>query len=120
MRRLTGRVSEVHKTLVSASRSASYAQNGWITKGGGWLVPDDSAASHKIKKVLESEAQKANHKMVPLYEEKGVYNFYFKARPGKSKVEPLEESADLKSLSRDELEKEIEKLRKLSGFPGHP
>lgn len=92
--RLTGRIADVHKTLVSASKSASLGQNGWITKHGGWLIPDGSAISHKIKKLLDREAAKSDHRMIPMYEENGVYNFYVKLGGSGSKVEVDEGSLE--------------------------
>ena len=89
MARVSGRVASVHKPLVSAAKSAGFGQNGWITKHGGWLIPDNSAISHKIKKLLDKEAAKQNHSMIPLYEELGVYNFYLKVGGRGSKVEPI-------------------------------
>ena len=120
LRRVRGRVSEVHKSLISASKSAQMGQNGWLTKGGGWLVPDDSRASERIHKILQEESEKMDHKMIPLYEERGVYNFYLKMQPGKGKIESTESSGpkDLQSLSKEELINEVSKLRSIAaGFP---
>ena len=110
--RVTGRVAGVHKVLVSASRSASFGRNGWITRGGGYLIPDDSKCSRLIKKIVERESQK-DPTFVKLYEENGVYNFYLKVGHGNGKLEHISETnADLKSLSKDELIVQIEKLEK--------
>ena len=57
--------------------------------------------------------------MMRLYEENGVYNFYLKANTEKGKVEALSEDVDVKALSREELEKEALRLRRL-GFPRQP
>ena len=47
------------------------------------MIPDDSAVSRKIDKLIAREACKQEHGMVPLYEENGVYNFYVEMkRPG--------------------------------------
>ena len=48
----------MHKTLASASKCANVGQNGWVTKGGGYLIPEDSALSHNIKKLIEKETLK--------------------------------------------------------------
>ena len=48
--------------------------------------------------------------MVPLYGERGVYNFYVKAGTSKGKVETVE-GRDLKSSSREELEREVAAAR---------
>ena len=120
LRRVQGRVSEVHKSLISASKSAQMGQNGWLTKGGGWLVPENSRASEKIHKILQEESEKEGNKMIPLYEERGVYNFYLKMTPGKGKMEASGSQGpkDLQSLTKEELINEVSKLRSESaGFP---
>ena len=76
LRKVNGGISEVRKSLISASKSAELGQNGWLTKGGGWIVPEDSEAPRQIHKILEQESRKRDSKMIPLYEERGVYNFY--------------------------------------------
>ena len=122
LRRLTGRLTDVHKPLVSASSCASHGQNGWVSKGGGWLIPENSATSWKIQKILAKDAAKKAHKMIPLYEERGVYNFYVKANTRRGKIEVLEgqQEADVKSLSKEALEKEVLRLRGPSGFTRQP
>ena len=57
-RRITGRLADVHKTLASASKCASFGRNGWIGQGGGYLIPDDSALSWKIKKMVERKLRR--------------------------------------------------------------
>ena len=57
LHRLTGRLADVHKTIVSASRCTSLGR-GWLMKGGGYLISDDSAISHKIKKMIQKEAER--------------------------------------------------------------
>ena len=56
-------------------------------KGGGYLISDDIATSHKIKKMIQKEAEKKNHKMIQLYEENGVYNMYLEKKVPGSGVE---------------------------------
>ena len=118
LRKMHGRVSEVHKSLISASKSAEMGQNGWPTKGGGWIVPEKSKASEQIHKILELEAAKPDSKMIPLYEERGVYNFYLKMTPGRGKME-ADKPRSFQSLSKEELITEVTKLRGMSaGFQG--
>ena len=47
-------------TTASASR---IARNGWITERGGFLIPDDSALSHKIKKMISGVQNNFNLEM---------------------------------------------------------
>ena len=56
-------------------------------KDGGYLIPDDSALSHKIKKMINKELMKQSHKLIKLYEENGVYNFYMEMKVPGSGVE---------------------------------
>ena len=112
------------KPLVSASRSASFGRNGWITQGGGYLIPDDSKCSRTIKSIIEKEAA-TDSRFIKLYEEKGVYNFYMNVGSGEGKFEHIPDpkpdlrSLNLKNMSRDELIEALEKL-KLSGFLRQP
>ncbi len=129
MKRITGRLAEVHKSLASAARCASHGRNGWIEKDGGYLVPDNSALSHKIKKMIAKEAAKADHAMVPLYQEAGVYNFYLEVDVPGAAMETTTETgewkeaeatpwqdvkaltADPDQMSKEELKAEVLKMR---------
>ena len=97
--RVVGRIAGVHKVLVSASRSAGFGRNGWIAKGGGCLAPDDSRRSRLVKKIMKKEAAK-DKKIMRLYEETGVYNFYLKVGGEDGSLEYVpEEKPELKSLN---------------------
>ena len=56
--RISGRLVDVHKTLMSLSKCTRMGHNGWHTKGGGYLVPEDSTLSHKIKNFNDKEGGK--------------------------------------------------------------
>lgn len=92
MRKLTGRVASIHKTLVSQSQCAKARQRTYLDDKGGWMFSKDSEAGKKVSKILEKEAKREKHGMLPIYEEKGVYNFYLKMGKGGS-IAPLEELA---------------------------
>ena len=84
------------------------------------MIPDDSALSHKIKKMIDKEAAKQNHSLIPLHEENGVYNFYVRAKVEGGKVEVVSDAANqqqdgVKALSKDALEKRVIKLRRATG-----
>ena len=85
--RVTGRLANVHKVLVSASRCATHGRNGWVTQDGGYLIPDDSPLSHKIKKMIHKEASKQQTSLIPMYLENGVYNFYLEVEDSGSSRE---------------------------------
>ena len=117
MRGLKGRLTDVHKPLVSASESAKAGQNSWLTKGGGYMVPQTSGVSKKIEKMIDNESRKKYNKLLPVYEEGGVYNFYLKMNKDSS-IAPLEEKPEkLEDLNKDQLIKMIQELKKGSqGF----
>ena len=117
--RISGRLAAVHKVLVSASRCAGFGMNGWICKGGGYLVPEGSEVAKKIHALVEKESWRNGNGMIPLYEEAGVYNFYVKAGTNKGKVEIIGET-DLQSMTREDLEKEVAAMRARSGFSRQP
>lgn len=133
--RIQGRLAEVHKTLCSASKCAKACRDGWITNGGGYLIPDDSALSHKIKKLIDAEASKPGNQVIPMYQENGVYNFYLNVgseiegskveamAAGDSRMAPrgAEEGtlAAVKKMIKEEVEKEVEdEMRKRNGSSG--
>ena len=118
-RGVSGRLADVHKTLVSASKSAKLGMNGWISEGGGWLVPEASKASRQIHQMLERMSRTPKHGMIRLYEENGVYNFYLKNEVFAAPKEGPADVKDIKALSREELEAEVKRLRG-PGFPGQP
>ena len=45
-----------------------------------------SRLAQKVKKLIEKEARRNNHQMLPIYEENGIFNFYLEEH----KVEPME------------------------------
>jgi len=120
MRSIKGRVAGVHKPLASAARCAEMGQNTWLTQGGGWMLHKDSRVSKKICKILAAEARKADHKMLPIYEERGVYNFYLKMNK-KGQVSPLE-TQSVENLTHAELVAKVQQLeeQKASGFSRQP
>lgn len=113
-RGLTGRVMKVHKPLISASQVAK-KQCSWLSEGGGWLIPRDSPVCKKVEDLLNKEATKNNNQMLPIYEERGVYNVYLKV-DAKGSVAPLEGAAP-EAMSKEEL---VTALRRLQGKHGQP
>jgi hypothetical protein len=129
MRTMSSRVLDVHKNLTSASVAAKAGTNSWLTEGGGYMLPKSCETNRKIEKLLEIEAAKATSRMLPLYEEKGVYNFYLKVGKNGS-IAPLEDAASespeqnvkaLAGMIKKLGEKEQKALRQeLPGFPRQP
>ena len=111
-RGVKGRLMDVHTPLVSASEAAKAGQNAWLTKGGGWLIPQNSRVSKKIEHLLSLEAARNSHQMLPVYEDQGVYNFYMQM--GKSgSIAPLEEPK-LEDCTKAELVKMIKDMKTAS------
>ena len=86
MRNMNSRVMDVHKNLTSASVVAKAGTNSWLTDGGGYMLPKNCEANAKIEKILAAEASKPKSSMLPLYEERGVYNFYCPTRREGSRI----------------------------------
>ena len=120
LRSLTGRVADVHKPLVSQARCAEVGQNTWLTKGGGWMVHKSSKVSQKIGQLLEQEAKKPGHTMLPIHEERGVYNFYLKVGD-KGSLSALEDKP-LEQCAKEELIELVRTLRRNqeAAQPGNP
>ena len=81
--------------------------------------PKSAAATRTIDEVLAKEAKKANHKMLPVYKEKGVYNFYVKVgdRGGLSALEVKKPE----EMSKNELVAKVKALEeRLEGFHRRP
>jgi len=79
-RRISGKVTSVHKVLMSASCvNREGKQRAWLTDTGGYLIPRDGPIAKGMDKHLERLIEKYGAKsLLPLYVEKGVYNFYLK------------------------------------------
>ena len=67
---------KMHKPLVSAAALANQGWEMWFTQGGGWAYKRDSPVADKVRKLLEQESLKEEVRMLPIWEESGVYNFY--------------------------------------------
>lgn len=78
------------------------------------MVSKDSEVAKRIRKILKEEASKRDHRMLPLYEEAGVYNFYLKMHKS---VQPVDE---LSKLSREELEARLKQAEKKAGGSRQP
>ena len=114
MRNMNSRVMDVHKNLTSASVVAKAGTNSWLTDGGGYMLPKNCEANAKIEKILAAEASKPKSSMLPLYEERGVYNFYLKVGKNGS-IAPLDEKAEeaVSVPTADELKALIGQIKKL-------
>jgi len=83
--RLLGNVTRVHKCLVSASklcqggRNVSTKYEMWLDGEGGYLYPSDGPIAQGLaaeyKRLVRMHG---SHTMIPVYQERGVYNVYFR------------------------------------------
>ena len=84
------------------------------------MVYSGSTVSKKIDQLLRQEASKSDHTMLPIHQERGVYNFYLKVGQ-KGSLSALEDKP-LEQHRKDEL---IELVKSLRGNqdvtqPGNP
>ena len=78
---VTGPLAPVHKPLVSAYKCLKHGRVAVLDEHGGNLIPQDSKVSGKILELMEKEKNKHHAKAwIPVCQEKGVYNFYLKAK----------------------------------------
>ena len=106
-RTINGELADVHKVLISASATHAKGHFTWLEKGGGYIIQEHSDLGRDLRRAFEAAVKK--HGLVdqiPLYEEKGVYNFYLKTekpKPEKSAMKPaaMDVSAVGSSASTD-------------------
>ena len=82
---LLGNVTRVHKCLVSASklcqggRNVSTKYEMWLDGEGGYLYPSDGPIAQGLAKEYKKLVKMhGSHTMIPVYQERGVYNVYFR------------------------------------------
>ena len=97
---LNGNATEVHKILVSAAKLHAKGYNSWIGPGGGEILPLD----HPVTKALGVAYDKAVEEfgkegIIPLREERGVYNFYLKMGDDDESASAVEHSASVSPTS---------------------
>ena len=106
-RTIDGELADVHKVLISASATHAKGHFTWFEKGGGYIIQERSDLGRDLRRAFEAAVKK--HGLVdqiPVYEEKGVYNFYLKnekPKPEKSVTKPaaMDVSAIGSSASTD-------------------
>ena len=86
-RRLKGRLTGVHKGLASASAMAEAGgQDFYLGSDGGFAVSRKSALGQELRKAVRDIVRRHGARSVlPIYVERGVFNFYLQ----KTKVEPV-------------------------------
>ena len=86
-RRLTGRLADVHKPLVSGHQICTKGrQDAWLGSDGGYLMPRDGPIAVGLRNHFDKLIKKhGTSSLIPLYIENNVYNFYIK----KTSSEPI-------------------------------
>ena len=79
-RAITGRLTSVRKILASASQVAKKGkQLLWLSGDGGYIIPESSVVGRALQKELRRLIVKhGDVQLLPVYQEKGVYNFYMR------------------------------------------
>ena len=89
VRKVNGKISDVHKILVSASRMHKKGFCTWMGPGGGDIIPLNDPVCQALGAAYDKAIkQYGDNGIIPLYEENGVYNFYLKEH----ELQPDEES----------------------------
>ena len=79
MRILNGNATDVQKVLVSASKLHQKGYCSWIGPGGGEIFPMEHPINVALGKAYaKAVEQYGKDGLIPLREERGVYNFYIK------------------------------------------
>ena len=73
-------MADARKPLVSAYKCKGHGRMAILDVEGGQLVPAESKKARPIKSTLQWDPAKARE-WIPVYQEKGVYNFYLR-KPG--------------------------------------
>ncbi|CAK0830015.1 unnamed protein product [Prorocentrum cordatum] len=77
---ITGRRSDVRKILASASQVCEKGrQLIWLSADGGYVIPKDGRIGKMLQKELDRLVRRfGDDSLLPVYRERGVYNFYMK------------------------------------------
>ena len=94
-RRLVGNVTNVHKCLASASRMcAGGNQEIWLNSEGGVVFPTGGPIAKGLAREYNKLVKRyGTSSLLPVYQERGVYNVYFKLL-SKEKVAPVVQAVD--------------------------
>ena len=84
--RVRGAIADVHKPLVSAHKCLGFGRIAVLDENGGQLVPVNSKAGRAIHGIINRSAAPEVKTWLPVYQERGVYNFYLKTKGGKRQV----------------------------------
>ena len=132
--RVRGAIADVHKPLVSAHKCLGFGRIAVLDENGGQLVPVNSKAGRAIHGIINRSAAPEVKTWLPVYQERGVYNFYLKTKGGKRQVaanaaETVEKElkapearADPAEGATEEVMEEVEESErpKLVKFPDTP
>ena len=114
MRGIAGRIADIHKPLLAAGECTDKEQDIWLTHNGGWVLARNSEVGKKIQRLLEAEARKERHQMMPVYKERGVFNVYVKLNQKSSiaAIDDAEEKAAKATATTTAVDPEIKDMLK--------
>ena len=78
--RVRGAIADVHKPLVSAHKCLGFGRIAVLDENGGQLVPVNSKAGRAIQGIINRSRAAEVKTWLPVYQEKGVYNFYLRTK----------------------------------------
>ena len=81
--RVRGAIADVHKPLVSAHKCLGFGRIAVLDEDGGQLVPVNSRAGKAIQGILNRSTASEAKTWLPVYQERGVYNFYLRRKGGR-------------------------------------
>ena len=96
-----GRVSEVHKPLVAASKTADMGYDAFVDQAGGILMPRHGPLAvgvrREMHRLLKIHGPKGT---IPMWREKGVYNFYLEMEKNKLSGATMDQPETLAPLEK--------------------
>ena len=79
IRKLKGKVSDVHKVLVSASKMHEKGYSTWLGPGGGEIIPLNHPINRELGRAYHTAVRRFGKEgVIPVTGENGVYNFFIK------------------------------------------
>ena len=97
--RVRGAIADVHKPLVSAHKCLGFGRIAVLDENGGQLVPVNSKAGRAIQGIVNRVSAAEAKTWLPVYQERGVYNFYLKRKAGKKPANASSAEVKLKDLN---------------------
>ena len=114
LRKVNGQVTDVQKILVSASKLHEKGYYSWLGPGGGYIVPSDGVIGTEMMNYFEQlKEEQGTDGCIPVWEERGVYNFYLKVPTDPTEAsEQVASTEEAEEVFEEEAEEEPETAAK--------